>query len=474
MRLKLKFISFLLLLSLSKVFSQEKTIELSVQQAIDYAIKNSFDIKIANNNFEKAKEKKWETTATGLPQINGKVDYQNWLKQQVAIFPSSFADPVSQLRMLENFYDLKSLKKADFPSAPATGNVPITLGAKQNMNASATLSQLLFSGSYLVGLQSAKTYLKISEQAKQKTKLITREAVINAYGNVLIAEKALEIFKKNKDNLEKTLNETTKTYENGLVELESVEQLQITLGTIESNLNNAARLKEIAYQMLNISLGNPIETKLKLTDNLDSLVVSNTDLSLLTKIFNINKHIDYQMSENDREAKRLLVNYEKSKALPTLSAFVNYAVYTNSNTFTFFDSDQKWFNSSLFGVNLKIPIFSSLGRNAKTQQAKIDLENADIKLLEIKQKLSLQAAKAKSEYQFSIENFQIAEKNLKLAERIEKKNQTKFLEGISSSFDLSQAQNQLYTQQNNYIQSMLQVIAKKAQLETALNIPLKK
>ena len=108
-----------------------------------------------------------------------------------------------------------------------------------------------------------------------------------------------------------------------------------------------------------------------------------------------------------------------------------------------------------FGINLNIPIFSSLGRTAKTAQAKIALESADIRLEEVKQKLSLQSASAKSEYQLSIENYEYATKNMKLAERIEKKQQTKFFEGISSSFDLSQAQNQLYTQQNKYVQSRI-------------------
>jgi len=127
----------------------------------------------------------------------------------------------------------------------------------------------------------------------------------------------------------------------------------------------------------------------------------------------------------------------------------------------------------MFGVNLNIPIFSSLGRSAKTAQAKIELESADIRLEEIKQQLNLQTQSAKSEYQLSIENYESAMKNMKLAERIEKKQQIKFFEGISSSFDLSQAQNQLYSQQNNYVQSMLNVISKKAALENALNIPLK-
>jgi outer membrane protein TolC len=225
--------------------------------------------------------------------------------------------------------------------------------------------------------------------------------------------------------------------------------------------------------MLNITLGNDISTKLTLTDDLDSLVLSNTDLSLVSHNFNLKSHIDFKIAQNDRESKRLLMRLEQSKALPSLSAFVNYGQVANSNTFTFLDSEQQWFDSSLLGVSLNIPIFSSFKRRSKTKQAKIALETADIRLEEIKLKLKLQAENAKSDYQLSIDTYQTAKRNLNLSERIEKKQQIKFNEGITTSFDLLQAQNQLYAQQNNYIQSMLNIIASKATLENALNIPIK-
>lgn len=432
----------------SILFAQEE-LNLSMQDAIEYAIKNNYDNKIAVNNIAAAHKKKWETTTIGLPQIDGTIDYQNWLRQQVSLLPGEIAG-----------------------GAPGTF-VPVKFGTKQTMNATVTLRQLIFDGSYIVGLQSAKTYLKISEQSKEKTALATREAVINAYGNVLVTEKTIAILEKNKEVVQKNLVETQKIYKNGLTELENVEQLQITLGNIENNLSNAIRMKVIAYKMLNVSLGNSIDKKIRLTDTLDNLVLSNTDFSLLTKVFDVNNHIDYRMVENDKESKRLLMRLEQSKALPRLSAFVNYGAAANSEDFTFLNGSQKWFSSSLLGVTLNVPIFSSFGRSSRTAIARIEFENAEIQRENVKQQLLLKAASAKSEYQLSIESYQIAKKNLELSERIEKKQQIKFFEGISSSFDLLQAQNQLYSQQNSYVQSMLNVIAKKAQLENALNIPLK-
>jgi outer membrane protein TolC len=164
-----------------------------------------------------------------------------------------------------------------------------------------------------------------------------------------------------------------------------------------------------------------------------------------------------------------LLKLEKSKFLPNLTAFVNGGYTANSDAFTFTQSNQKWFGSSLFGVSMNIPIFSSFSRNAATQRAKIELDKAEENLTETEQQLLLEIATAKSNYEYSIKQYQASKQNLGLAERIEKKNQTKFFEGISTSFDLRQAQMQLYTSQEEYLKAMINVIYKKAELETVLN-----
>ena len=429
------------LVSIAAVHSQEKELELSLNEAIDYAIKNSYNTKVANNDIEAAIKRKWETTTIGLPQINGRVDYTNNLKQQ-------------------------------FPGVDFDQDGTIDFAARHNITGTVTLEQLLFDGSYLVGLQSAKTFLKITEQAKEKTELATREAVINAYGNVLVAEERIEILIRNLKTVNRQLKGAQEGYKNGLTELETVEQFEITQGNIIAQQRNADRNKEIAYKLLNLSLGSPIDTPLRLKDSLDDLVSNSSDLQLLSTVFNINNHIDYKIAENDRESSRLLLKLEKSKALPRLNAFINYSQLANSNSFSFFESSQTWIPTSVFGVGLNVPIFSSLGRSAKTQQAKIALESADIRLEETIQRLNLQEEQARSNYQLSIENYQTAKKNLGLAERIEQKQKIKFDEGVTTSIDLLQARNQLYAQQNSYLQSILDIIANKAKLENALNIPI--
>jgi len=451
-------------------YAQKTKMMLSLDEAIQIALKNSYNTKASKNNVLSAKETVWETTATGLPQINATINYQNFIKQPVSLLPAAAFDNTSSVvETVEDYFGIQANRD---PAAPE-GFIPVVFGTQQNINASVTLTQLLFDGSYLVGLQASRAYLKISEQANEKTELLTREAVINAYGTVLVTEKSVDILKGNLKILEKNLNDAKKIYENGFNEQEDVEQLEITYGTLKNQLSNMERMKEIAYQMLNLALGTSTNTSLTLTDSLDSLAETHINLELISQPFNLSNHIDLKIAENDRESKRLMMQLEKSKALPSLSAFVNYGKQAFSDTFTFFRGNQQWFDSSLMGVSLNVPIFSSLGRKAKTAQARIALETADVRLEETKQRLSLLAKKAKNEYQLSIENYTTAKRNVELSERIEKKQRIKFFEGISSSFDLLQAQNQLYTQQQNYVQSMLEVIAKKAALETALNVSIK-
>jgi outer membrane protein TolC len=427
-------------MSFSFGFTQDTPSSFTLQQAIDFALENNRIAKNASRDIDAAKNQKWETIASGLPQIDGKISYLNNIEQQ-------------------------------FPGIDFNGDGLVDIGAKQSVTPSVTLNQLIFDGSYLVGLQSAKVFLEISENAKVKTDLNIRQSVINAYGNVLLAEESVQILQRNIDVLEKNLHEITKIYENGLEEEESVEQLQITLTSVQSNLNNTERLKDIAYQMLNITLGIDLNNQTVLSDTLETLAVMNIQLDLLEGNNDVENTIDYKIADNNKVAKELLVKLEQSRALPTVSGFVTASYIGNNDKFRFLNSTQPWVGTAAFGVNMNIPIFGSGLKSARTKRAKIDLEKAEDDLIETEQKLKLQIASAKSDFKFAIEDYENKKKNLRLSERIETKNQTKFFEGVGSSFELRQAQTQLYTAQQELLQAMLNVINSKAQLETVLNAP---
>ena len=289
--------------------------------------------------------------------------------------------------------------------------------------------------------------------------------VVNAYGNVLLSEESIKILESNKNILDKNYNDVNQIYKNGLGELEAVEQIAITQATVNSSLNNVKRLREISLNMLKLNLGIDLGDDLKLTDNLDNLSTSNLSLVADKSAFDVKNNIEYQVTSSVVEQRRLLLKLEKSKVLPSLGLAANLGYNAFSNDFTFLNSNQKWNNYSNLGVSLSIPIWSSFSYQAKVQQAKITYDQAQTSQKEAEQGIKLLYEKSKSDFDFSIEQYATAKSNLSLAQRIEKKQQIKFKEGLSTSFEFSEAQRQLYATQQTYLQSMVDIINKKAALE---------
>lgn len=432
-------------LSLVSVSAQEIPVRFSLEEAIAYALEHNYSAVNAGRDLVDAQKQKWETIATGLPQINGTVSYQDQIKQPVSLVPAEF-----------------------FGGEPGTF-IPLTFGPPRSTVATATLRQKIFDGSYIVGVQATQAFMRYSQNNKEKTDQEVRQNVVEAYGNVLLARESAIILQRNIDAVEKNLHETQKLFENGLAEEEAVEQLQITYSSLQNLLTNSLRMSQITLQMLNTIMGLPLDHPTGLTQDLDDLVQQQTQIELLETAFTLENNVDYKLALNYNEQRYYELKLAKSKALPTLNAFINYGRTSFNDPTRYFDSDVQNFESSILGFDLNIPIFSSLERSAGTQRAKIALEKAKTELQETEKQLALQLQRARNDYQLAIETYQTSKDNLALAERIENKNEVKYSEGIASSFELRQAQTQLYTAQQEYLQAMIDVINRKTALENILN-----
>jgi outer membrane protein len=417
----------------------------SLQTAIDFALNHNYKMINAHRDIKDAQLEKWITIAGGLPQIEGAVNYNNQLKQPVSLVPGEFA------------------------GGEPGSFVPIIFGQPQGAGASITLRQQLFDGSYLVGVQAVQSFIDFSANNKEKTQQEVIKMVVQAYGNVLLAKEGLQIVKNNRDNLAISLLEIKQVVANGLAEEEQAEQLQITLSNVESQLRNFLRLEDISLQLFNLSLGLPIELATALSDDLENLATAQIDYSLATAPLIIEQNVDYKLALNLNEQRYFELKLAKSRALPTLNSFVNYGTNAFSDSFSFLNGSQQWFNSSVLGVDLKIPLFSSFKRNATTKRAKIALLKSETQLIEASENIRLQWERSKSNFILAIENYRTAKENLGLANRIAKKNETKFKEGLASSFELREAQLQLYTAQQTYLEAMLTLINNKTALEQIVN-----
>ena len=437
---------YILFFSINITLAQEYPPSLSINEAISFALENNSEIINAKNEIDKAYKEKWKTISVGLPQIKASFDYSNFLELPVSLIPAQFFGG----------------QEGDFTE--------VSFGTEQNLVGSAKISQLLFDGSYLVGLQATKSYIEFFDNALKKTNQEVRKSVTNAYVNSLISIENLKIIDKNIMNLDKTLDEAKKLFDGGFIEEESVEQLKITLSELESQRKFANQLQFLIKDLLKISLGYNEQAKLELESSLESIIDIQINEIPQIETWDLNSNIDIKIANNYVEQKRLEYKLEQSKSLPKLSAFISGAYTGNSNSFTFNNQNQKWFGSALFGMSLNVPIFSSLGRSASSQIAKISYEQSKINLKTAEQQIKISVKNAKVSLELAIDDFYVTKNNMELSERIENKNKIKFSQGMASSFELRQAQTQLYAAQKKYLDALQDLVSKKIELETLLNI----
>lgn len=437
---------FLFTLNFYFVVGQELPEQVSLEQAVAFGKDNNRQILNANREVQRAYKERWSTIAIGLPQVRANASYQNFIELPTSLIPAQFFGG----------------KEGEFAE--------VQFGTPQTVVAGVTLDQLIFDGSYLVGLEATKVYLAISENILEKTMLEIRKSIISTYSSILLVQENIKFLKKNRNSLEANLNEVRELFRNGFEEEESVEQLRLTLSGIETQLRYAQNTEKITLNMLKLLMGYPTTTPLTLTDTLETLTTEGLFEEKFDTNPNLSGNIDIKIATNNLKSESLLFKFEKSKNLPRLSAFINGNYTGNSETFSFTDSQQKWFGASLFGINLNVPVFSSLNRRSQSQKAKIAVDQAQTTLEETEERINIEFQAAQNEYRLAVETYFTNKENLALASRIEEKNQSKYFEGLSSSFELRQAQLQLYTAQNNYITAIQNVIQKKLNLETLLNI----
>ena len=441
----IKKLLLILFLLTSIVVSAQKDYTFSLEEAINFALLNNKSSINAKKDLAIAQKEKWETISRGLPQINSYFDFNNRLKDPISLIPAEFFGG----------------KKGEFAE--------VSFGTKQSVSGELILNQLLFDGSYIIGLQSIELFLEIADQAKLKTDIEVKRQVSNAYGNVLVSQERVKILEKNYSNIIETLEETQIIYENGLIESESVDQLTITSSSIKNSLDYAIKFENLSKRILNLILGIELNDNVILNDNIESIIVKSIDPMLVSSDFNIEENLDYKIALNAMKGNETLLRLEKVKALPRISAFLSGAYNGYNESFKITDPKQNWYGSSQLGVNMSFPVFSSFQRRASTQRAKIEIEKSQNILDETKKNLNLEVEKTRSDYNYAINNYNSVKKNVMLAESIEKKNKIKFKEGIASSFELRQAQNQLYSTQNEYLEATLKLIENKINLEILLN-----
>lgn len=420
--------------------AQEEQTSFNLDEAISYAMENSYVLHNTRQDITIAQKQVWETISTGLPQVSGSANYNWFLNLPVSLIPGEF-----------------------FGGEPGT-YIPVKFGQDFNSDFGLSVSQQIFDGSWIVGVTSAELYVNLARQAHEKTEIDIRNAVSQAYYAVLISQRYKEVMQENYDNTEKLYNETKIYFDNGLRESQDVDQLRILLKNAENEMLRSDRELAIAKIVLKYTMGYEMNDEIILKDKIETFVLpliqeqNNLQLDLLN-------HIDYRLAASNFEVSEKLLKLEKVAYLPSLNGFYSYSKTSYSNNANLFK--EEWFPSSLVGFQASIPIFNSGTKRSRIQQAKLEMDKAatEQKLTELT--LQKDYLTAKAEMETARERFLNDRENRDLARSILDKSQIKFNNGMISSAELSQQESQYITNFQAMVTSTLQLLQADLNLKKA-------
>lgn len=441
--------------------------KLSLDEAIKKALQNNTNILNSRLDMNIAQKRIWEITASGLPHIDVKSSYQHLFVVPTLNFPGTQLSkthvPLDINTGLGTISELQLSSGENIYLNNIAGN-PIELGVKNNVTADITVSQLIFSGAYFVGLQARKTYANLAKQNDEKTKLDVIETVVNTYHMIQLAEESRKILAQNLDNINKTLSDITEMNKQGFLEKTDVDQLQVTANTVLNAINQIDSNLDMAYRLMKIQLGLEDTVKIELseqTESNDSLV--NSSMQLVTEKFNINQNTDYKLIMTNEEFTKLDLKVSKSGFLPTIVGFYNHNIQLNAAAFNFTPKN-------LIGINFTLPIFSSGERLAATAQKRMTFEKAQNTRKYVSSSLLMQASQYQNDVKLKLEKYLNQKKSKELSDDIYQRTMEKYKQGMSSSMDLMNSQNQYLTNLTSYYQSIYDLQGAKSKLEKLFNI----
>lgn len=413
----------------------------TMAQAQEYGVQNNTDLKRAQLNIQSGETVLKSRTSIGLPQVNFGVDYTHFITLPTQLIPAEF-----------------------FGGEPGEFS-ELQFGVPENLTATLSASQLLFSGPYIFGLQAAKVYVELLQYQSKVTLSDIRKNVELAYYNVLIIDEQARLLEKDIQIVEKTLFEMTEMYKQGFIEETDVDRMRITYANLETAEKNLVRQKEVAKNLLKFQMGMDLTEQIELADSLrtlqDDFIVLENDMNYLTRP-------EYSVAQSNIHLNELNVKVNKAAYYPTVALYGSYAQAAQRDKFNFYEWDQPWFETSLVGVQLSVPIFQGLQRSAAVQDATIGLERSQLTKLDVDRGIQLEISQYKAEYFNAQEDLNNQISNMELANKIYTRTLIKYREGVGSSVELTEAESTVFNAQRSYISALYNLLASRTNLKKSL------
>ncbi len=420
-----------------------QTMEVTLAEAQNYALENAYSVENSAIEIQKARKVYMENVARGLPQINANGNYSYNIERQAFIF--------------------------EMQGQPSVLRVGAPYGATGTLAA----EQLIFDGSYIVAVLASQVIRDNAQNDYEKSRIEIRDQVARAYHLVLVSRRTKEIIDENLKFLQQSFDETSKLYDAGFVEEQDKDQLELLISNLLNNKEYTIKQEEIAQMLLKIAMGVPVETEVVLTDDIESLMVLTEEgTDLLTESFNYEQHIEYRKLMTQERGQTLNLKNEQMQYLPKLYAFYNLNYNINNTDWWVFQGaegvdrlDVRW---QTLGLTVSVPILTGGSRNSRVKQAELQLEQVGVAKKQLEDNLKLQYAQAHAEYEYALDSYKTQKRNVEIAKKIRDRTIKKYQEGLATSLEVTQAENQYQDSLRSVINAANNALDKKVNLEKVL------
>ncbi len=443
-----------------QLFAQESNSDFSLEQAIEYALKHNEQIKSASLEKEMADMKVLEILADGLPQINASADLgHNYKVPQVEFL--DFISPVT--------YGVLINEGLITGPAPQPKLIETTFATPYTGTAGVSLNQMIFNGSYFVGLEAAKTFTQLSAKNYIKTKIDIADAVSKAYYGVLISREVRKLVEKNYTRIEALLKDTKALNKSGFAEKIDVSRVQVQFNNLTVEKNHVDKSVELSEALLKFQMGIPSNGIIQLTDDIASIKYEHIQADIF-KSFTYSNRIEVSQVATQKELNELDIKNMRVQRIPKIDLYATYGAGSNSQTLSDLVSfnSTNWFGVGAIGIRLSTPIFDGFRRKRQIQQRRLKAKQIDISYTMLKNSIDLELKKASINYNKSRDNLKAQKDNMNLAQEIYQVTQIKYKEGVGSNAEVLDADAALKQAQTNYYNALYQALISKVDMQKAL------
>lgn len=475
MKQHLHIIGIILVSITSQVFAQTTTpSSFTLDECIQYSMEHTVDARNARIDERIAESKVKETIGIGLPQIDGNVNVTH--NSQL---PRFFATYQTAQGFSGN--DTNGNPNLDIPGLASTDIVASQnfFQLKNSGDAGLKVNQLIFNGSYLVGLKASSTYKELAYKNTEQTEIQIIENVTKAYYAVLVSNERIDLFDNNISRVDSLLKNTRAMNENGFAEAIDVDRTQVTLNNLKSERLKFINLQTLSLGLLKFQMNYPMEMPLDVKGSLDDLKVNENLFNEYQEGWDYKNRVEFKILDAQKRLQELEVKNKFSTSVPNLNAFANLGYSTQSGSFGGLFSTEssftpiggvdtdKWYSYSSVGLSLNVPIFSGLQRSNQVQQAKLELLKIQNSAISLQQSIALSIDQNTVQYKNALETLSSQQENMELASRVARVTKIKYEQGVGSNIEVVDAESSLRESQVNYYDALYEAIVSKIDLDKA-------